>query len=267
MSRDDGASGRSVRPGSAMTTEDRERLKADALRALSSVMDPELDEPITELGFVKNVSVEDGTVSVDLVMSTFWCSPNFVYMMLQDARDAISRVPGVRTVRVHLEGHHDAAKINEAINLGKSFSECYGPEAEGDIAELNKRFREKALRSRLHGMATTMAKYGVTRDELTSLKLDDVKLEGNKVLVRSGGRTLEVADPSDAGRIARYVSFLEKLRLRDGRLVIWDLEGTSPGRGELDSLLSKSRSVRFSFGFNAELCRALLKSRLDREEP
>ncbi|MEK6838784.1 MAG: iron-sulfur cluster assembly protein, partial [Candidatus Thermoplasmatota archaeon] len=174
-----------------MTEEDHGRLGADALRALSSVTDPELDEPITDLGFVKNVSVEDGSISVDIATSTFWCSPNFVYMMLEDARDAISRVPGVRTVRVHLEGHHDAAKINEAINLRKSFSECYGPEAEGDIAELNKRFREKALRSRLYGMATTLAKYGVTRDELISLKLDDVKLEGSKVLVRSGGRTLE----------------------------------------------------------------------------
>lgn len=250
-----------------MTGEDHGRLGADALRALSSVTDPELDEPITDLGFVKNVSIEDGVVSVDIATSTFWCSPNFVYMMLEDARDAISRVPGVRTVRVHLEGHHDAAKINEAINGGKSFSECYGPEAEGDIGELNKRFREKALRSRLYGIATTLAKYGVTRDELISLKLDDVKLEGSKVRVRSGGRTLEVADPSDAGRIARYLSFLERLRLRDGRLVIWDLEGTSPEKGELDSFLSRSRSVRFSFGFNAELCRALLKSRLDREEP
>jgi len=250
-----------------MKREDQLRLAEEAVRVLSSVTDPELDEPITDLGFVKNVSVEDGSISVDIVTSTFWCSPNFVYMMLEDARDAISRVPGVRTVRVHLEGHHDAAKINEAINLGKSFSECYGPEAEGDIAELNKRFREKALRSRLYGMATTLAKYGVTRDELISLKLDDVKLEGSKVLVRSGARTLEVADPSDAGRIARYVSFLEKLRLPDGRLVIWDLEGTSPESGDLDSFLTRSRSVRFSLGFNAELCRALLKSRIDREEP
>jgi len=250
-----------------MKREDQLRLAEEAVRVLSSVTDPELDEPITDLGFVKNVSVEDGSISVDIVTSTFWCSPNFVYMMLQDARDAISRVPGVRTVRVHLEGHHDAAKINEAINLGKSFSECYGPEAEGDIAELNKRFREKALRSRLYGMATTLAKYGVTRDELISLKLDDVKLEGSKVLVRSGGRTLEVADPSDAGRIARYVSFLEKLGLRDGRLVIWDLEGTSPESDDLDTFLSRSRSVRLSLGFNAELCRALLKSRIDREEP
>lgn len=249
-----------------MAEDDEASLRESVLKALSPVTDPELDEPITDLGFVKNVSVEDGIVSVDITTSTFWCSPNFVYMMLEDARDAISRVPGVRTVRVHLEGHHDAAKINEAINLRKSFSECYGPEAEGDIAELNKKFREKALRSRLHGMSTTMAKYGVTRDELISLELDDVKLEGNKVLVRSGGRTLEVADPRDAGRITKYLSFLEKLGLRDGRLVIWDLEGTSPERGELDSLLSRSRSVRFSLGFNAELCRALLKSRIDREQ-
>lgn len=249
-----------------MTGEDHERLRADALIALSSVTDPELDEPITDLGFVKDVSIEDGIVSVDITTSTFWCSPNFVYMMLEDAREAISRIPGVRTIRVHLEGHHDADKINAAINQGRSFSECYGPESEGDIAELNNRFREKALRSRLHGMATTMAKYGVTRDELIGLKLDDVTLKDRTVLVKSGGRTVEVADPTDAARIARYVSFLEKLRIRPGRLVVWDLEGTSPERGELDSFLSRSRSVRLNLSFNAELCRALLKSRIDREQ-
>ena len=253
-------------PGCAMTGEDLARLHADALRALSSVTDPELDEPITDLGFVKDVSIEDGIVTVDITTSTFWCSPNFVYMMLEDAREAVSRVSGVRTVKVHLEGHHDAGKINAAINLGKSFLECYGPESEGDIAELNKRFREKALRSRLHGMATTIAKYGVTRDELIGLTLDDVKLEGDTALVKSGGQIREVVDPTDAWRIARYLSFLEKLGIRHGPLVVWDLEGTSPDWGELDSFLIRSRSVRLSLSFNAELCRALLKSRIDREQ-
>ena len=167
---------------------------------------------------------------------------------------------------MNLGGHHDAGKINAAINLGKSFLECYGPESEGDIAELNKKFREKALRSRLHGMATTIARYGVTRDELVGLTLDDVKLEGDTVLVKSGGQILEVVDPADVWRIARYLGFLEKLGIRHGRLVVWDLEGTSPEWGELDSFLSMSRSVRVNLSFNAELCRALLKSRIDREQ-
>src|SRR3970040_2382478 len=104
---------REVRPprlGCAMTGEDLGRLGADALRALSSVTDPELDEPITDLGFVKNVSIEDGVVSVDITTSTFWCSPNFVCMMLEDARDAISQVPGVRGGTGDLVVHPEAVR-------------------------------------------------------------------------------------------------------------------------------------------------------------
>src|SRR5881227_1880947 len=61
-----------------MTQDAQLELKQSVLRALSTVTDPELDEPITDLGFVKDLSVsEEGEVSLDLVTSTFWCSPNF----------------------------------------------------------------------------------------------------------------------------------------------------------------------------------------------
>src|SRR6266705_5880238 len=96
-------------------------LKERILRALSTVTDPELDEAITDLGFVKDLSVsEEGEVSLDLVTSTFWCSPNFVYLMLEDARDVVSKLAGINEVRVHLDGHHDSERINKAINSGTS---------------------------------------------------------------------------------------------------------------------------------------------------
>src|SRR5207249_11646091 len=61
--------GREPRRSRCMMAQDAQAdLKESVLRALSTVTDPELDEPITELGFVKNLSVsEDGRVSVDLV--------------------------------------------------------------------------------------------------------------------------------------------------------------------------------------------------------
>src|SRR5438309_12107236 len=106
-----------------MAEDAQAELTQSVLRALSTVTDPELDEPITELGFVKNLSVSgDGRVSVDLVTSTFWCSPNFVYMMLEEARDVVSTVAGISEVRVRLEGHHDSDRINLGINSRKSFS-------------------------------------------------------------------------------------------------------------------------------------------------
>ena len=83
-----------------MVQEAQADLKGSVLRALSTVTDPELDEPITDLGFVKELSVsDDGRVSLDLVTSTFWCSPNFVYMMLEEARDVVAKLEGITEVR------------------------------------------------------------------------------------------------------------------------------------------------------------------------
>ena len=49
---------------------------ATVLAALDRVRDPELDEPITELGFVSECSVsEDGRASVHLRLPTFFCAP------------------------------------------------------------------------------------------------------------------------------------------------------------------------------------------------
>src|SRR5256886_6348700 len=109
-----------------VTQEAQLHIKHNVLRALPAVTARDRDEPITDLGFVKALSISnDGRVSLDLVTSTFWCCPNFVYMMLEEARDVVSKLGGINEVRVHLDGHHDSDRINEAINAGKAFSDCY----------------------------------------------------------------------------------------------------------------------------------------------
>lgn len=243
-------------------------LKGSVLQALSTVTDPELDEPITELGFVKNLSVsEDGRVSVDLVTSTFWCSPNFVYMMLEEARDVVSKLPGVKEMRLTLGGHHDSDRINEAINAGKTFSECYDFEARGELVELNRMIRTRALRSRLYSMAQAMLRSGLAAEDLPKLARQDVTANGDAFVVHSRGRVLPITDPSDVRRVARYLTFLDGLGRTNGPLVIWDLDGNPPGEDEFTSALTVGRLAKANFSLNAELCRALLASRLDREEP
>src|SRR5213593_4879185 len=234
-----------------MAQEARVDLKQSVLQALSTVTDPELDEPITDLGFVKELSVSnDGRVSLDLVTSTFWCSPNFVYMMLEEARDVVAKLDGITEVRVHLEGHHDSERINGGINARKSFSECYPTEASGNLEEITRMIRTRVLRSRLSSMVSAMSRAGVAPAELLGASRRDV-----------------VADPVEARRIARYLSFLDGLGRADGPLIIWDLEGKTPEPHEMDSVLALSRSAKSNFSLNAELCRALLESRLNREEP
>jgi metal-sulfur cluster biosynthetic enzyme len=241
-------------------------LKQSVLQALSTVTDPELDEPITDLGFVKDLSVsDDGRVSLDLVTSTFWCSPNFVFMMLEEARDVVSKLPGVREAQVRLGGHHDSARINEAINSHKSFFECYGSEANGNLVELNQMIRTRALRSRLHSMAETLFKYGFSPEQLLDLSHQDMTSDGDSIEVKSPSMTLSISDAEDVKRISRYLRYRERIGPRDGPLVVWDLDGNPPKREEFRSALREARSSRANFGFNAELCRALLSARLSRE--
>src|SRR2546428_9201121 len=80
--------------------------------------------------------------------------------MPEEARDVVCRIPGITGVRVQLEGHHDSNRINGGINSGRSFSECYASEANGDLGELNRMILPRALRSRLHSTAAPIAPPG-----------------------------------------------------------------------------------------------------------
>jgi len=70
------------------------------LRALETVRDPELDEPITSLGFVASCAVSAaGDAQVRLRLPTYFCAPNFAYLMVADAYDAVAALPAPRRNR------------------------------------------------------------------------------------------------------------------------------------------------------------------------
>ena len=96
------------------------------LAALRTVSDPELDESLVELGFLDRVRIEDeGCVEVVLRLPTFWCAPNFAYLMAFDAREVTLRVPGVRQVRVVLKDHMYSDEISTGISAGQPFDEVF----------------------------------------------------------------------------------------------------------------------------------------------
>ncbi|WP_235530696.1 iron-sulfur cluster assembly protein, partial [Phycicoccus sp. Root563] len=80
--------------------------RAVVRRALDTVIDPELDEPVTDLGFVRSVDIDGDDVTVHLRLPTSFCSPNFAYLMASDAKDALSALDGVGVVVVELDDHH-----------------------------------------------------------------------------------------------------------------------------------------------------------------
>ncbi len=84
-----------------------------ALAALATVRDPELDEPITTLGFVASCVVScEGQAVVRLRLPTYFCAPNFAFLMVADAYDAVTAVPGVTSAEVILEDHFASDVIN-----------------------------------------------------------------------------------------------------------------------------------------------------------
>ena len=124
-------------------------LRSRVLEQLGTVYDPELDEPITTLGFVGSLVVTDaGDVSVRLRLPTPQCAPNFAFLMAADARAAVDRVPGLGRILIELEDHYTGEEINAAIDRGEGFSSAFPGETRGELDALRALFQRKALVAR-----------------------------------------------------------------------------------------------------------------------
>ena len=118
--------------------------ETEVRRALDVVIDPELDQPITDLGFVRSVAVTAGHVEVHLRLPTSFCAPNFAYLMASDAQDALRTVPDIGEVRVLLDDHHDSDKINAGLAADAGYVGTFGAEAQESLDELRRTFLRKA---------------------------------------------------------------------------------------------------------------------------
>jgi metal-sulfur cluster biosynthetic enzyme len=124
-------------------------LRSRVLAVLGTVYDPELDEPITTLGFVGSCVVAGaGDVAVRLRLPTPQCAPNFAFLMAADARSAVRSVAGVRSVSIVLEDHYTGAEINAAVSRGGAFADAFPGETEGSLDALRALLQRKALLAR-----------------------------------------------------------------------------------------------------------------------
>src|SRR6202158_3718969 len=143
------------------------------LAALRTVIDPELDESLVELGFLHSVRIEDeGNVEVVLRLPTFWCAPNFAYLMAYDARVATLGVPGVRQVRVVLKDHMYSDEISTGISAGQKFDEVFPGQTDGeDVGELRALFHAKAFGMRQEQLARFLLDAGLSASEVVDIRL------------------------------------------------------------------------------------------------
>jgi metal-sulfur cluster biosynthetic enzyme len=221
-----------------------------AFRALDVVMDPELDEPVTDLGFVRSVDVAQTDagvrVSVHLRLPTSFCSPNFAYLMASDAKDALTSLPWVDTVVVELDDHHDSDLINAGLAAEAGYRGTFRHEAERDLDELRATFRRKAHTAAMERCLTDW------------LRADRDRAEADAGRVRL--RDLPASDHTDA--LLRRREALG-LSLGADDLVLVDAEGRSYAEGEVPMALRRARSTRISVDGNAHFCRGLLRTRYE----
>jgi metal-sulfur cluster biosynthetic enzyme len=217
-------------------------LRAQVLDALGEVIDPELDEPITTLGFVSSCEVSaEGDVTVHLRLPTPQCAPNFAFLMASDARDAVRGVPGVGEARVVLDDHYTGAEINEAVAGDAGFAQAFPGETRGDLSALRALFRRKALVGRQARVCQALA-----------ADHDDAVI-----------CAMRVEDLPPSPDAERCLQLRRELGLPDSRgspaLISGDGSPIEPD--QLRMWLRKARLMSLSLESNAEICRSLLAIR------
>ena len=213
------------------------------LGALSGVRDPELDEPITDLEFVSGLEIEDAAVFVRLRLPTYFCAPNFSYLMVADAKEAVLSVPGVEKARVVLEDHYASEEINAGVNDERGFEGAFEGETDGpDLEGLRTTFQRKAFVSRQEQLCRTLLADGKAPAELAEMALEDVPPSGDfeTYLERRAELGLDVS--------------------AEAPLVV-DPDGNRVPKSAVVQHLRFARLTRVSIEGNAGLCRGLLATR------
>jgi metal-sulfur cluster biosynthetic enzyme len=159
------------------------------------VRDPELDTPITAMGFVASCTVScDGRAVIRLRLPTFYCAPNFAYLMAADAYDAVTAVPGVTAAEVVLEDHFASAEINAGVAAQSGFVAAFDGEAIAELGDLRAQFLRKAVMAGTDQVCRPLVDAGVTPAELTVLTLGAVP--ASPELLRLRQRRAELGLPA-----------------------------------------------------------------------
>jgi metal-sulfur cluster biosynthetic enzyme len=212
--------------------------------ALAGVRDPELDESVSDLGFVADVVVNGNSVEVALRLPTYFCAPNFAWLMVHDADVAVRAVAGGRHVEVRLVDHFAADEINSGVDAGQGFDAAFAGLADGELDELRQVFRRKALAARQDRLCRSLLAGGATLADLVLLRLEDLPpgAETDTYLQRRAELDLDVSPESP---------------------LLVDNTGTPVSAEEATAYLRRLRTIAVSIEGNAGFCRGMLATRYD----
>jgi metal-sulfur cluster biosynthetic enzyme len=214
------------------------------VRALETVRDPELDEPITSLGFVASCTLSaDGDAEIRLRLPTYFCAPNFAYLMVADAYDAVSVLPGVRHAEVVLEDHFASDAINGGVAAQAGFARSFDGEAVGELHQLRADFLRKAVMAGTDQVCRPLLAAGTDPAALLAMTLGEVP-------------------PSRAAERLRQRRADLGLSADDGApLLIDPATGAPVVPAAVPLHLRKARVTNVSIEANSGICRGMLRHR------
>jgi metal-sulfur cluster biosynthetic enzyme len=225
---------------------------AEVWKCLDRVMDPELDEPITDMGFVEQVSVDNtADVTVMFRLPTYWCSPNFAFLMAQGIKREVDALPWVNSSNVSLEDHMAAEEMNATVNAGGSFSDAFAELSGGeDLEALQETFDRKAYQRRQEVVIKALIAEGQSVEDILTTPL---------------AALLEFTfdDANDMRQTERYLDLLQSKRIatKPDDMAFLTYEGTTIKEWGFKTYMDLLRSVRINMEFSGSLCRGLKRSR------
>ncbi len=213
---------------------------------LATVMDPELDESVTELGFITEVELlGGGEVHIGFRLPTYWCAANFAFLMADDMRRAVEALPWVTRVQVQLHEHMYAEAINQGVSEGAGFQAAFGAAAEGGLDALRRTFLLKAFQRRQEALLQHLLDAGHAPAALVALNIAALR----QLPLDAEGETF----------VERY--FARRDLAGGGDLAFVDSEGHAIAAEALLGHLRGLRRVGINAEFNGALCRGLLAVR------
>lgn len=222
--------------------------EATVIEAIRSVRDPELDESIVELDFVASVVTHGDAVSVRLRLPTYFCAPNFSYMMVDDVRQAVLGLAGVGHAEVVLDDHFASQEITDGVNQERGFARSFPGLADDELGDLRLLFRRKSLMSRQYHVSRRLRAAGLDPAEMAGLALGQLPADDDAEEYRRARRELDIAVDDDAPFLVNGA-------------------GQAISAQEAEAHLARARSIAFAIELNAEFCSGVLATRYPDARP
>jgi len=218
---------------------------AEVRLALEAIRDPELDETVTAMGFIRAITISGGSVGVTFQLPTQWCAANFAFLMAVDMKAAVMALPWVTSAEIVLREHFAARRINEAVAQDLSFMEAFPYKARGELDGLRHTFIEKALLARQHAVVEALPK------DLASGSPSSWTVAELERFARAGAGLVEP--------VARYLALRRNL---PGQMAFVTASGEGVEPSAWPQHVRELRSTAVTMAANAEHCRVLANASL-----